>query len=201
MVCCLREQGRKDQNYALERYIMALIQRRKKAIRNERGMSLVELLIAMVVLLVGLVGSMALVAISMANNGRSRQQGNSTIVSQLITEEISSVRATISPVLNMTDCAGNAFNVSTAPGGSLLTASGDVDFTKAPVANYQVLYTDCGTVGRQVTYDVRWSIQQPTPNVKFLTVSTQKLNVSQTRFDLKYFSLPVTIRTLIGQGT
>jgi len=202
MVCCLREQGRKDQNYALERYIMALIQRMKKAIRNERGMSLVELLIAMVVLLVGLVGSMALVAISMANNGRSRQQGNSTIVSQLITEKISSVKATTSPILIVTDCAGNNFNVSTiAPGGSPLTASGDVNFTQAPVANYQMLYTDCGTAGRQVTYDVRWNIQQPTPNVKFLTVSTQKLNVSQTRFDLKYFSLPVTIRTLIGQGT
>ena len=181
---------------------MALIQGMKKAIRNERGMSLVELLIAMVVLLVGLVGSMALVAISMANNGRSRQQGNSTIVSQLITEKISSVKATTSPILIVTDCAGNNFNVSTiAPGGSPLTASGDVNFTQPAVANYQMLYTDCGTSGRQVTYDVRWNIQQPTPYVKLLTVSTQKLNVSQTRFDLKYFSLPVTIRTLIGQGT
>jgi len=183
---------------------MALIQRRKKAVRNERGMSLIEVMIAMIVLLVGLVGSMALVAISMGNNGRSRQQGNSTIVSQLITEKISSVKATTSPILTVTDCAGNVFNVSTiAPGGSPLTASGDVDFTQPVVATYQMLYTDCGTAGRQVIYDVRWNVQQSTPFVKLLTVSTQKLGVGQlpTRFDLKYFSLPVTIRTLIGQGT
>jgi prepilin-type N-terminal cleavage/methylation domain-containing protein len=204
MVCRPCEQGRKDQDSALEWNNMALIQPRKKAPQSERGMSLVELMIAMVVLLVGLVGSMALVAISMRNNGRSRQQGNSTIVSQLITEKISSVRSTISPLLQITDCAGNVFNVSTtAPGGSPLTASGEVDFTQPVVANYQMVYTDCGTAGRQVTYDVRWNIQQPTANVKFLTVSTQKRGVQGPgqATDLKYFSLPVTIRTLIGQGT
>lgn len=175
------------------------IRQRRKAARNEGGMSLVELMIAMVVLLVGLVGSMALVATSMGNNGRSRQQGNATIVAQLITEKISSVKATTSPLLTVTDCAGNNFNLSTtAPGGSPLTAQGDVDFTQAAVAGYQVLYTDCGTGGRQFTYDVRWNIQQPTANVKLLVVSAKKQNVSS---DLRYFSLPVTIRTLIGQGT
>lgn len=175
------------------------IRQRRKAAGNEGGMSLVELMIAMVVLLVGLVGSMALVATSMGNNGRSRQQGNATIVAQLITEKISSVKATTSPLLAVTDCAGNNFNLSTtAPGGSPLTAQGDVDFTQAAVAGYQVLYTDCGTGGRQFTYDVRWNIQQPTANVKLLVVSAKKQNVSS---DLRYFSLPVTIRTLIGQGT
>lgn len=162
-------------------------------------MSLIELMIAMVVLLVGLVGSMALVAVSIGNDNRSRQQGNATIVAQLITEKISSVKASTSPLLTVTDCTGNNFNVSTtAPGGSPLTAAGDVDFTQAPVANYQGLYTDCGTAGRQFTYDVRWNIQQPTPNVKILVVSAKKQNVST---DLRYFSFPVTIRTLIGQGT
>ena len=179
---------------------MALVQRRNKAVRSESGMSLVELLIAMVVLMVGLVASLALVAISMTNNGRSRQQGNSTIVSQMITEKISSVRATTSPLLQITDCAGNIFNVSTtAGGGSPLTATGDVDFAQAPVAGYQMLFTDGGTNGRQITYDVRWNIQAPSPNVKLLVVSTKRQN--SLGGDLKYFSLPVTIRTLIGQGT
>jgi prepilin-type N-terminal cleavage/methylation domain-containing protein len=177
---------------------MALIQRRKKALRNERGMSLVELMIAMVVLLVGLVGSMSLVAISMGNNGRSKQQSNSTIVAQGITEKIASMRATLAPVLPVTDCAGNAFNVNTVAGGSPVTASGDIDFTQAPVAGYQVLYTDCGTNGRQLIYDIRWNIQQPTPNVKILVVSAKR---QTTGTDLKVFSLPVTIRTLIGQGS
>ncbi|HVH70548.1 MAG TPA: prepilin-type N-terminal cleavage/methylation domain-containing protein [Candidatus Dormibacteraeota bacterium] len=171
----------------------------KKASRNESGMSLVELMIAMVVLLVGLVGSTALVAVSVGNNNRSRQQGNSNTVSQLITEEISSVKASTSPNLTVTDCAGNAFIISTtAPGGSPLTGNGDIDFTQPPVPNYQMLYTDCGTNGRQATYDVRWNIQQPTPYTKLLTVSAQRQNVGR---DLRYFSLPVIIRTVIGQGT
>ena len=177
---------------------MALDQRRKRAVRSESGMSLVELLIAMVVLLVGLVACLSLVAISMGNNARSRQQGNSTIVSQLITEKISSVTASLSPVLNITDCAGNIFNVNTAPGGGPLTASGDLDFSQAPVPGYQMLYTDCGTAGRQLIYDVRWNIQQPTLNTKILIASTKRQN--SRGGDLKYFSLPVTIRTLIGQG-
>lgn len=182
---------------------MAMKQSRKKSIPKERGMSLVELMVAMVVLLVGLVGSLALVATAVGNNGRSRQQGNSTVVAQMISEKISSVKATTSPLLTVTDCAGNILNINTAaPGGSPLTAQGDVDFTQPAVAGYQALYIDCGTVGRQFTYDVRWNIQQPTTYTKLLTVTAQKANVNVgNRWDLKTVSFPVTIRTLIGQGT
>ena len=178
---------------------MELIFRKRRAPRNERGMSLIELMIAMVVLMVGVIGSMSLVALSVGSNGRSRQQGNSTVVSQLLTEKISSVKASTSPNLTVTDCVGNNFTVSTtAPGGSPLTAAGDVDFSQAPVGNYQMLFTDCGTGGRKATYDVRWNIQQPSAYVKLLTVSTKMQGAGG---DLKYFSLPVTICTLIGQGT
>lgn len=199
----LGKQGGEDQSFALERYNMELRLRRNKLIRKERGMSLIELMIAMVVLLVGLVGSLALVATAVGNNKRSRLQGNSTIVAQMITEKISSVKATTSPLLTVPDCVGNLLNISTtAPGGSPLNAQGDVDFTLPPVAGYQALYTDCGSNGRQFVYDVRWNIQQPTANVKFLTVTAQKANVNVgANWDLKYVSFPVTIRTLIGQGT
>ena len=181
---------------------MELMTSKRTAARKQRGMSLVELMIAMVVLLVGLMGSMSLVAISMGNNNRSRLQGNSTIIAQMITEKVSSVKATTSPVLTVPDCAGNILNITTAAGGSPLNAQGDVDFTQAPVAGYQVIYTDCGSNGRQFTYDVRWNIQQPTTYVKVLTVTAQKANINVgNAYDLKYVSFPVTIRTLIGQGT
>lgn len=181
---------------------MELRRRRKNATRTERGMSLIELMIAMVVLLVGLVGSLALVATAVGNNKRSRLQGNSTIVAQMIAEKISSVKATTSPLLTVPDCAGNLLNITTAPGGSPLNAQGDVDFTVPPTAGYQAIYTDCGSNGRQFTYDVRWNITQPTPDVKLLTVTAQKANVNVgNAWDLRYVSFPVTIRTLIGQGT
>jgi hypothetical protein len=116
----------------------------------------------------------------------------------MLTEKISSVKASTSPSLTITDCAGNSFTITTAAGGSALTSSGVVDFTQSPVNNYQMLFTDCGTGGMQFTYDVRWNITQPSAYVKFLTVSAQKQNAGK---DPRYFSLPVTIRSLIGQGT
>ena len=176
---------------------MALIPHRKKAVRKQRGMTLIELMIAMVVLLVGLVGSMSLVAISMGGNGRSRQQSNSTVISQMTSEKISSQKASLSQNLTVIDCAGNSSTLYTTAGGSPLATSGDVDFSQAAVTGYQMVYTDCGTSGRKINYDVRWNITQPSPYTKLVIVSTKMQNAGN---DLKYFSLPVTVRTLIGQG-
>jgi len=177
---------------------MEITRVKKASAGNEHGMSLIELMIAMLVLLVGVVGSMSLVGVSMGSTGRSRQQSNSTAIAQMVAEKISSVKASTSPNLTIIDCTGTSFTIYTAAGGSTLTSSGDVDFAQAAVANYQMLFTDCATGGMQVTYDVRWNITQPTAYVKLLTVSAKKLNAGT---DQKFFALPVTIRTLIGQGT
>jgi prepilin-type N-terminal cleavage/methylation domain-containing protein len=179
---------------------MEIIARKQKvAVSKQRGMTLIELMIAMVILLVGVTASMSLVGLSIGTNGRSRQQSNSTAISQMLAEKISSVKASTSPDLTVTDCTGASFTVSTtAPGGSPLTSAGDVDYTHAAVTNYQMLYTDCGTSGRQITYDVRWNIQQPSAYVKLITVSAKK---QSTLTDPRYFASPVTVRTLVGQGT
>ena len=172
---------------------MELIQskNRRRTLRKQQGMTLIEMMIAMVVLLVGVVGSMALVAYAIGGNGRSRQQSNATVVAQMLAEKISSQKASLSNNLTITDCAATSTTVDTAAGGATLTSAGDVDYTQAAVTGYQMFYTDCGTSGKQITYDVRWNITQPTAYVKLLVVSA----------DSKVFSLPVTIRTLIGQGT
>lgn len=176
---------------------MELKRRGKNGLSRERGMTLIELMISMIVLLVGVVGCMSLVAISLGSDGRNRQQSNATSVSQMLTEKISSVRASLSPTLVVTDCVGNNFNVNTAAGGAPLL-NGTVDFSQATVAGYFMTYTDCGTNGKQMTYDIRWNIVQTTPYVKFLVVSAKMQNAGT---DVKIFSLPVTVRTLVGQGT
>ena len=179
---------------------MALTHRKKRpATRKERGMTLIELMIAMVVLLVGVVGSLTLVALSIGGNGRSRQQSNSVTFTQMVTEKIASINASSTTALTITDCNNTPFNVSTAAGGANLLASGAVDFTQTPApVNYSMQYTECGTAGRTATYDVRWNIQVVSPYVKRLTVSAK---MQRAGGDLKYFSLPVTITALIGQGT
>lgn len=161
-------------------------------------MTLIELMIAMVVLLVGMVGSLALVSLSVGGNGRNRQQSNSTVISQMLAEKIASVKASVSPTLTITDCTGAAYLVNTGAGGGTLDANGNVDFTQAQVANYSMYYTACGTSGRQMTYDVRWTVQQTTPYVKFIIVTTRLKNAGN---DLKMYSPVVTIRTMVGQGT
>jgi prepilin-type N-terminal cleavage/methylation domain-containing protein len=183
----------------MERFIMELMEKKtKRAFRKERGMTLIELMIAMVVLLVGIVGSMALIAYAIGGNGRSRQESNATVVAQMLAEKISSQKASLSNNLTVYDCLGTANTVYTAVGGGALTSGGDVDMTQAAVTGYQMYYTDCGTSGRQMIYDVRWTITQPTTYTK-LVIVTAKMKGAGT--DLKHFSLPVSVRSLIGQGT
>lgn len=166
--------------------------------RKERGTSLIELMIAMTVLAIGVVGIMPVVGVAMAGNNRSRQQSNSTALAQMVTEKISSVTASNSPTLTITDCAGNSSTLATAAGGSPLTSSGDVDYTQAAVSNYQMSYTDCAVGGMQFTYDVRWNITQPSTYTKLVTVSARLQTAGGSP---KFFALPVTVRTLTGQGT
>ena len=109
----------------MERFIMELMRRKnQRASRNQRGMTLIELMIAMVVLLVGIVGSMALIAYAIGGNGRSRQQSNATVIAQMLSEKISSQKASLSTDLSVTDCTGTSTTVYTAAGGGALTSCG-----------------------------------------------------------------------------
>jgi type IV pilus assembly protein PilV len=178
--------------------------------RKQRGISLIELMIAMSVLLVGVLGAVMPVILAIGANGRSRQQSNSTVVAQMVMEKIMSVPANQTPVppIQIIDCTGVAQIINTtaaaAPGaGATLLGTGDVDFSQAQgaagaPAGYFINYTNCGTNGRQSVFDVRWNIQTVSGYLKLVTVSA-KLRGNGT--DLKTFSLPVTIRSMAGEGS
>jgi prepilin-type N-terminal cleavage/methylation domain-containing protein len=178
--------------------------KRKTRHSNQRGMSLIELMIASLVLTVGVVGCAALIPLAIGTNSRNRQQSNSTVIAQMAMEKILSQSASSSANLTITDCAGtaNTINVTGSAGGSGATvlASGSIDFTPAqgsggaPVG-YYMDYITCGTAGRQSRYDVRWNIQTPSNFIKLITVSA-KLKGTGTNPIL--FSLPVTIRSMGG---
>lgn len=185
------------------------IEKPKLARRKQRGISLIELMIAMAVLLVGVLGSLMPVLLAIGANGRNRQQSNSTVIAQMVEEKIMSVPASTAPVLQITDCTGVAQNINTAGGpapggaGATLLASGDADFSQAQgsggaPAGYFLNYTNCGTNGRQSVFDVRWNIQTVSGFAKLVTVSA-KLRGNGT--DPRVFSFPVTIRSMAGQGS
>jgi Tfp pilus assembly protein PilW len=180
-----------------------MVLRKRNKLSNQGGTSLVELMIACLVLIVGVAGCAALIPLAIGTNFRNRQQSNSTVIAQMVMEKVLSVPAGTNPVLAITDCTNTANNVNTAGSagagsGAPLLASGDVNFNVAAPPGYGMLYTTCGTAGRQFVYDVRWNIQTPSTYVKLITVSAKLRGAGN---DLKYFSFPVTIRSMAGQGS
>jgi Tfp pilus assembly protein PilV len=183
---------------------MGLSLRRKRtgAENPEAGISLIEMMIAMFILAVGILGSMSLVITAISGDGRSKQQSNSTALTQMVAERIMAVAASNNLTVTITDCTGTAYNVSTtgssSGAGAPLTTTGSVDFTQATVSSYYMPYADCATAGRQAIYDVRWNIQTLTAYTKLLTVSGRlKSNGNSGTL----FAPVVTIRTIVGQGT
>lgn len=161
--------------------------------KHQRGTSLIELMIAILVLTVGILALAAAIPFAIGMNHGNRQQSNSTVIDQMVLQKIASVPAG-STSTTITDCANNTFTVSNigTPSGSggNLQQSGQVDFSQGQGnvgAGYYMNYVACGPA----TYDVRWNIQTPTNNVKLVTVSA-KLQGALT--------MPVTLRGMIGPG-
>src|SRR5262245_42693395 len=116
-----------------------------------RGYSLLELAIAMSVLMVGLLGSIVVIGVASANNGKSKIQTASATLAAMTMERIlvipSSASGTVAET-QMTDCAGNTFLIETALGGSPLISAGgafagSIDFSQPPQPNYSMVYTLC----------------------------------------------------------
>jgi Tfp pilus assembly protein PilV len=171
---------------------------------SQRGTSLIELLIASLVLIVGVLGCAVLIPIAIGTNSRNRQQSNATVIAQMTMEKILSQAASSSTNLTITDCAGTASTInvtgSTAGSGATVLSTGSIDFSQAQgsagaPAGYYMSFTSCGTSGRQSTYDVRWNLQTPSSYVKLVTVSARLKGAGSNAI---LFSLPVTIRSMAG---
>ncbi len=171
----------------------------KKA--TSTGFSLMELMVAMFVLAVGLLGGMMMVIIGMSRNNTNRVDTTATNVAQTVLEQIAGAPANANPTLTVTDCVPNTLNINTAPGGAGLKANGDVDFSANTAASlnansYQMNYTLCGNNLLQTTYDVRWNVQALGTWGKLVTVSArQPFVASQTGIS---FISPVTLRTIVS---
>ncbi|HUC53506.1 MAG TPA: prepilin-type N-terminal cleavage/methylation domain-containing protein [Candidatus Cybelea sp.] len=178
--------------------------RKKIKFARQSGMSLIELMIASLILTVGVLGTAVLIPIAIGTNGKNRQQSNSTVIAQMTMEKITSSAAAGSSALTLTDCAGTSNTISvtgtTSGSGATVLSSGSIDFSQAQgstgaPAGYYMSYVSCGTSGRTSTYDVRWNIQTPSNYVKLVTVSAQLKGSGSNQV---LFSLPVTIRSMVG---
>jgi type IV pilus modification protein PilV len=202
-----------------------LSQRRKQRAGNE-GFSLIELLIAMLVLTVGLLGGMIVIVTAIASNARARLDSTAVALAQSTMDRIVVLSAAAVPQQTaITDCNGTVHNITTAVGGAPLVDNNGmpdgkqmIDFTQAPVTlagggsgDYQMLYTLCatgstagGVLGTPQVYDVRWNVSN-IPNSSSVgsaqLVQVAAKNVGEVGNGVRqsqFFTMPITLRAVRG---
>jgi Tfp pilus assembly protein PilV len=171
---------------------------RRTALRRDAGMTMIELMIAGVVLIVGFLATMALITTAIAGNARNRNDSSGTMLAQMVVEQITSALANSATSRTVTDCAGNTFTISavgSSSGAGAPLSGSSIDFTSSQVTNYSMNYVVCNASGMRATYDVRWNVRTLSTGPALVTVAARPRGASS---DLKRFAIPVSLRTIIG---
>jgi type IV pilus modification protein PilV len=168
---------------------------------RQAGFSLLEVMIAMLLLSVGLMGSIGMICVAAASNGGSKVNTTAATLAESTMERIVALPQSSTgngALTSLTDCQGNVFTMDTSLGGSPLTTSGaftGVDFRQPPVPNYSMQYVMCNG-GQGTAYDVRWRVDPgPTPSTELVTVSVRSTIGSGP---VAALARPITLRTLRG---
>lgn len=176
--------------------MMNMVSRSKKS----EGFSLIELMFAVAVLAVAVVGSLAMIVLGIGRNGSTRMDTTATNVAQTVLEDITTALPTGTQLMNITDCAGNNLQITTAVGGAATLPNGDIDFTSPAVPGYSGTYTMCsGTANTfSANYEVRWRIDTIPGSgfAKLVTVAARQPFMA-TKGTVNYIP-PVTLRTIAG---
>ena len=205
---------------------MTIRRRFKTGRKGENGFSLIEMMIAMVILAVGLGGLTILFVTAMNTNLKSSRDTGATMAAQTVLEQISAQPALqgSAPVV-VTDCAGTQYRVATDGGapnpagtgnGATLVPSvpgagnagypGEIDWAAAApgaataaATGYAIpQFADCGTVGgSQVLFEIRWNVKQLTPYSRQIVVGAREAGAQ--RLGGLRFMMPVSLRSVGGQ--
>jgi len=183
--------------------------RKSKIRRGEDGMTMIELVIAMVVLAIGLGGTMIMISGSITSNNRNKMDTTATTLSEAVMERIIAAGVSASGTFTMKDCAGNTITIdptgdTTGRGAAVDGTTGNISFTTAasPTSGYTASYVSCGVNGSQATYDVRWrvvntQVSGTTVYAKMVTVSARQIAGSSSNSLVRFFAPPVTLKTLV----
>jgi prepilin-type N-terminal cleavage/methylation domain-containing protein len=147
---------------------------------RQKGFSLLELMIAVSVLAVGILGGMGVICAATASNGSSKINTAAATLAESTIEKIMAVppKATGGAAFtSSSDCNGNSFPMSTVVGGSPVSGGlfPGIDFTQPPTPNYSMTYITCSGF----SFDVRWRVDAgPTPSTELITVSVKSLRTA-----------------------
>jgi len=179
---------------------------------RERGATLIELMIAMLVLAIGLGALTTLIIACMVTDNRNSKDTSATLLAQKVVEELSAQNTNSTNAVVLTDCAGNTWTIPstqgaaapTGQGATLATSAtsiyyGGIDFTQAAgavPAGFSMQYVDCNLNGTQTTYDVRWNVMSVTANSTRLITASARQRGSTS--DGLHYAIPVTLRAVGG---
>ena len=178
-------------------------------------MTLIELMIAMLVLAIGLGGIVNVLAVALETNNRNSKDTSATLLAQMVVEQISAQHPNSNASISITDCAGNSWTIATAGGASpsgaganLVTSTSSISYTGIDqtqaysniTSGYAMQYVDCGGTGNTgvpTTYDVRWNVMTVNANyTRLITASARPVNANALG-GIQY-SLPVNLRMVAG---
>lgn len=175
--------------------------------RTDRGTTLIELMIAMLVLAIGLGATTIMLTGAMASNNKSSRDMTATLLAQMVMEQISAQHVYSDATITIPDCAGNNWTIATNPGaagtgnGAKLNSDGSIDFTQSYStlfsSNYAMQYVDCSTAGgSQTIYEVRWNVMAVSSNstTRLITTGARVMPSDATKLGGRMFAFPVTLR-------
>ncbi len=182
----------------------------RQKLHPESGMTLIELAIAAVVLIVGMLSIMGVLLMAVGNNGRSKIDSTATMLSQAVLEQLRAKLAGGGPgsLTDNSNCngTGTAHQIGydlngAATGGANVSGSG-IDFSQSQStigtdANgnpYYMNFVDCNN-NVTMTYDVRWNIQDLGNSTYLVTVGSRPKGNLPVQYS---FAIPVNMRTYVG---
>ena len=166
---------------------------------QQQGFSILEMLLATMILLMGLVGVAQLVPASVLMNYSNRMDSSALVFAQRELDQMLDQPLTSNAFL---DSLGNFCQLGNpgAPNvlqGNAVTVSADnraiIDFGPPPVPGYSFLYTD-PTDPNGATYDVRWAIIITSNGT---TESSRRFLLGVRQLGGRNFISPVTLDTMV----
>src|SRR5215469_17127361 len=129
---------------------------------QQRGFSLVEMLLATVILLVGLVAIAQLVPASILLNYNNRMDSSTLVFAQRQLDQMLDQPITATFFQDQLGHAcqlGNPTPTNTIQGNNVVFINNQtlIDFTSSPVPGFSFTYQDFADPN-QTTYDVRWAV-------------------------------------------
>jgi prepilin-type N-terminal cleavage/methylation domain-containing protein len=208
------------EQHSNNRWENEMILKRRFTTRLQAGFSLIELLIALTVMTIAMLGLAILFATAAATNQKTKLDTTSTMLSQTIIDSIGAQSPNATATFNILDCAGNNVTINPAAPAVLNTSVGattyvdaagrtQIDWTQAYSAagNYMATYVSCNAINTNtfesaINYEVRWNITNTSPVTKLVVVSSRMKGTgiaTQTGSqNLRLFAPPATLRAILG---